>query len=131
MTCQRQSISLVLTVNYKFKGHPKYFLPEVLLKIHEYQAKQIFREFAVPVPEGEPCETEEAARKMLGSTLVTPQTGPEGRTVNRVLIEQGLDIEKELYAGIAFDRSSTMDVFMVSTEGGVEIEKVAAEAPEK
>ncbi len=68
---------------------------------------------------------------MLGSTLVTPQTGPEGTRVNKVLLEQGVNIARELYAGIAFDRGSRMDAFMVSTEGGVEIEKVAAETPEK
>ena len=76
-------------------------------------------------------EAEKAAGEMIGSTLVTPQTGPEGRTVGRVLVEQGLDIQRELYAGIAFDRASAMDVMMVSTEGGVEIEEVAKNTPEK
>lgn len=76
-------------------------------------------------------EAEQRAREMLGSTLVTPQTGPEGTLVNKVLLEQGVDIASELYAGITFDRGSRMDAFMVSTQGGVEIEKVAAETPEK
>ncbi len=64
-------------------------------------------------------------------TLVTHQTGPEGKIVERLLIEQGINIAKELYAGIVLDRSTSKNVFMVSTEGGVEIEKVAAESPEK
>ena len=72
-----------------------------------------------------------ATRQLLGSKLVTPQTGPEGRLVSRILVEQGVDIQKELYAGITFDRATITDVFMVSTEGGVEIEQVAAEDPEK
>ncbi len=76
-------------------------------------------------------EAGQQAEQMLGSTLVTPQTGPEGTLVNKVLLEQGVDIASELYAGIAFDRGSRMDAFMVSTEGGVEIEKVAAQTPEK
>ena len=76
-------------------------------------------------------EAEQKARAMIGSTLVTPQTGAEGTKVNKVLLEQGVDIASELYAGITFDRASRKDAFMVSTEGGVEIEKVAAETPEK
>ncbi len=71
------------------------------------------------------------AKDMLGMRLVTHQTGPEGRIVKRLLIEQGIDIVRELYAGIVLDREAAMDVFMVSTEGGVEIEKVAAETPDK
>ena len=63
--------------------------------------------------------------------LVTHQTGPEGKEVNRLLVEEGVDIARELYAGIVLDRSTENFVFMVSTEGGVEIEKVAAETPEK
>ncbi|MFZ5517134.1 MAG: ADP-forming succinate--CoA ligase subunit beta [Candidatus Zhuqueibacterota bacterium] len=76
-------------------------------------------------------EAEKLAEKMLGMTLVTHQTGPEGKTVNRILVEQGLNIEKELYAGIVLDRAKSQLVFMASTEGGVEIEKVAAQTPEK
>ncbi len=78
-----------------------------------------------------PAEAEEIASKMIGMTLVTHQTGPEGKLVRRVLVEQGLDIERELYAGIVLDRAKSQLAFMVSTEGGVEIEKVAAETPEK
>ncbi|MEA2063453.1 MAG: ADP-forming succinate--CoA ligase subunit beta, partial [Gemmatimonadota bacterium] len=78
-----------------------------------------------------PGEAEQAAARMLGSALVTPQTGPAGQVVGKVLIERGADIAAELYAGILLDRASTMDVFMVSTEGGMDIEQVAAETPEK
>lgn len=78
-----------------------------------------------------PDEAEEIASKMLGMKLVTHQTGPEGKIVKRILVEQGLAIERELYAGIVLDRTKSQLVFMVSTEGGVEIEKVAAETPEK
>ena len=64
-------------------------------------------------------------------TLVTHQTGPEGKVVNRLLIEQGISIARELYVGITLDRARSENVVMASTEGGVEIEKVAAETPEK
>lgn len=143
------------------------------MKIHEYQAKQILREFNVPVPEGyvafTPEEAVEAAKKlptsiavvkaqihaggrgkgggvklaksldevrqlagqMIGMKLVTHQTGPEGKIVKKVLIEQGVDIDRELYLGVVLDRSKSELVMMASTEGGVEIEKVAAETPEK
>ncbi len=143
------------------------------MKIHEYQAKQILREFNVPVPEGyvafTPEEAVEAAKKlptkiavvkaqihaggrgkgggvklaksldeirqlaeqMIGMTLVTHQTGPEGKIVKKVLVEQGVDIDRELYLGMVLDRSKSELVMMASTEGGVEIEKVAAETPEK
>ena len=76
-------------------------------------------------------EAEEAAKKMLGMRLVTYQTGPEGQVVGRVLIEQGVKIKRELYLAILIDRSTERPVLMVSQEGGVEIEKVAAETPEK
>jgi succinyl-CoA synthetase beta subunit len=76
-----------------------------------------------------PAEAEETARKMIGMTLVTHQTGPEGRKVQRVLIEEGLKIKKEYYLGILVDRGRQRPVFMVSTEGGMDIEKVAAETP--
>ena len=143
------------------------------MKIHEYQAKEIFRKFNVAVPEGifvktpkqavkaaekiggkvwvvksqihaggrgkgggvkiakSINEVEELANEMIGMTLVTHQTGPEGKKVKRLLIEQGINIEKELYVGIVLDRSQKRTVVMASTEGGVEIEKVAAETPEK
>lgn len=143
------------------------------MKIHEYQAKEIFRKFNVAVPKGDVAYTvDEAvkaaesiggniwvvkaqihaggrglgggvkiarsidevrsfAQQILGMTLVTHQTGPEGKIVRRLLIEQGINIDKELYVGITLDRSQSKNVFMVSTEGGMEIEKVAAEKPEK
>ena len=78
-----------------------------------------------------PAEAESLAEQILGMTLVTHQTGPEGRLVKRVLIEEGLDIARELYLGIVIDRASGRPVFMASSEGGVEIEVVAAEHPEK
>jgi succinyl-CoA synthetase beta subunit len=76
-------------------------------------------------------EVRELASQMLGMKLITHQTGSEGRIVKRLLIEQGVNIEKEFYIGITLDRAISKNVFMVSTEGGVEIEKVAAESPEK
>ena len=76
-----------------------------------------------------PAEAEKLAQQILGMTLVTHQTGPEGRTVRRVLIEEGMRIKKEFYLGIVIDRSSQRPVFMTSTEGGMDIEKVAAETP--
>jgi len=78
-----------------------------------------------------PAEAAQIAEKMLGMQLVTHQTGPEGKMVRKVLVEEGLAIDRELYAGIVLDRSRSQLVFMASTEGGVEIEKVAAETPEK
>lgn len=77
------------------------------------------------------AEVRETARKMIGMNLVTHQTGPEGKEVRKVLIEKGIDIAHELYLGIVLDRSVSKLVIMASTEGGVEIEKVAAETPEK
>ena len=76
-------------------------------------------------------EVSDYARQIMGMTLVTHQTGPEGKVVKRLLVEQGMNIEKELYVGITLDRSISQNVLMVSTEGGMEIEKVAAESPEK
>ena len=71
------------------------------------------------------------AGQILGMRLVTHQTGPEGRIVKRLLIEQGIGIARELYVGITLDRATSRNTFMASTEGGMEIEKVAAETPEK
>jgi len=71
------------------------------------------------------------ASQILGMRLITHQTGPEGKIVKRLLVEQGVDIAKEMYVGITLDRTMGMNVLMVSTEGGVEIEKIAAESPEK
>ena len=68
---------------------------------------------------------------MLGMTLVTPQTGPAGKEVNRIYIEQGCDIARELYLGLVLDRATGRPLMMASTAGGMEIEEVAAEAPEK
>jgi len=77
-----------------------------------------------------PDETERIAQEMIGMTLVTPQTGLEGKRVRRVLVEEALDIAQELYVGIVIDRAMESPVVMASPEGGVEIEKVAAETPE-
>ncbi len=143
------------------------------MKIHEYQAKEIFRKYHVPVPNGRVAftaaeavevaktldsknyvvkaqihaggrgkgggvklaksldEVRSLAEQMLGMTLITHQTGPAGKVVQRLLVEEGVEIQRELYLGIVLDRQAGKDVFMVSTEGGVEIEKVAAETPEK
>lgn len=78
-----------------------------------------------------PQDAERAAREILGMTLVTHQTGPGGRVVRRVLIEEAMEIQEELYMGVVVDRSKGRPVLMASREGGVEIEKVAEEAPEK
>jgi succinyl-CoA synthetase beta subunit len=148
------------------------------MKIHEYQAKQIFARYGLPIPKGYPAfsvdeaesaakklatetgnqvvvvkaqihaggrgkgggvkvakngssEARELANKILGMQLVTHQTGPEGQRVRRLYVEQGLDIARELYLGAVVDRDRRRIAFMASTEGGVEIEKVAAETPEK
>jgi succinyl-CoA synthetase beta subunit len=76
-------------------------------------------------------EARQVAEKLLGNTLVTIQTGQEGQTVRRVFVESGCDIDRELYLGIVLDRAAARPVLMCSQEGGVEIEKVAAETPEK
>jgi succinyl-CoA synthetase beta subunit len=76
-------------------------------------------------------KAKEIAQKILGNLLVTHQTGPEGKIVKTLFITEGLDYKKELYLGILLDRSVSKNVIMVSTEGGVEIEKVASETPEK
>jgi len=143
------------------------------MKIHEYQGKQIFRKYGVPVPRGivarspheaelaakelgtkvtvvkaqihaggrgkgggvklakSPAEAGELAKAMLGMMLKTAQTGPEGQKVQTLYIEEGLDIDKEYYLGVTLDRASSRITFMASTEGGVEIEEVAAKHPEK
>jgi succinyl-CoA synthetase beta subunit len=76
-------------------------------------------------------EVEELADQILGMTLVTHQTGPEGKVVHKVYIEEGADIKDEFYLGVVLDRAKEMPVIMASTEGGMEIEKVAAQTPEK
>ncbi|MGB7296745.1 MAG: ADP-forming succinate--CoA ligase subunit beta [Candidatus Aminicenantales bacterium] len=77
-----------------------------------------------------PQEAQALAEKMIGMTLVTHQTGPQGKRVKRLLVEEALDVAKELYLGIVIDRARECPVIMASTEGGMEIEKVAAEHPE-
>jgi succinyl-CoA synthetase beta subunit len=143
------------------------------MKIHEYQAKKILREFGIITPRGTACfsaeEAVEAARnlegsvwmvkaqihaggrgkgggvkvarsldevkqfagKILGMTLVTHQTGSQGQVVRRLLIEQGAEIRKEFYVGIVVDRSSRRACLIASSEGGMDIEEVAARTPEK
>lgn len=143
------------------------------MNVHEYQAKQLMREFNISVLNGEvattPAEAKSAAQKLggsvwvvkaqihaggrgkgggvkvaksldevekyaneiIGMNLVTHQTGPEGKQVNKILIEQGCDIDHEYYVGIVLDRTVGKITMMASSEGGVEIEKVAAETPDK
>jgi succinyl-CoA synthetase beta subunit len=147
------------------------------MNIHEYQGKELFRKYGIPVPKGIPAFTvpeaaaaakqlitdtgnevvvvkaqihaggrgkaggvkvvkgavaaEEAANKILGMTLITPQTGPEGKVVQRLLVEQGLPIERELYLALVIDRETRRVVVMASTEGGMDIEEVADKHPEK
>ena len=145
------------------------------MKIHEYQAKAVLKNYGVAVPRGEMVESREQAEaaakslfdagasgvvvkaqihaggrgkgggvkiaksvaeagdlatKILGMTLVTHQTGPEGRVVRRLLVEETLPIERELYLGIVLDRAEAKPAFMASQAGGMEIEQVAAENPD-
>src|SRR5438132_9643546 len=142
------------------------------MKVHEYQAKAILREFGVPVPRGEVAETpaearaiavrlggrvvvkaqvhaggrgkaggvklaedpaaaEDAAARILGMTLRTPQTPPEGIKVLKVLVEEASPIAAELYLSVTLDRGRGTHVVMASQAGGMEIEEVAATHPEK
>jgi succinyl-CoA synthetase beta subunit len=143
------------------------------MNLHEYQAKQLFAEYGLPVSEGVAAETvqeaiaaadviggdrwvvkaqvhaggrgkaggvklvtskaeiEEFSRHWLGTRLVTYQTDADGQPVSRILVEPCSDIDQELYLGAVIDRSTRRVVFMASTEGGVEIEKVAEETPDK
>ncbi|MFJ5713318.1 ADP-forming succinate--CoA ligase subunit beta [Neobacillus sp. NPDC093127] len=143
------------------------------MNIHEYQGKEILKQFGVAVPNGKVAFTvEEAveaakelgtkvcvvkaqihaggrgkaggvkvaknldevrtyANEILGKTLVTHQTGPEGKEVKRLLIEEGCDIKKEYYVGLVLDRATSRVVLMASEEGGTEIEEVAEKTPEK
>jgi succinyl-CoA synthetase beta subunit len=82
-------------------------------------------------PAATPDEAHNAAGAILGMNLVTPQTGPEGRTVKKVLVEQSLDVAQELYLGIVIDRALAMPVIMACAAGGINIEEVAAQTPEK
>ncbi|MBU4204147.1 MAG: ADP-forming succinate--CoA ligase subunit beta [Acidobacteria bacterium] len=77
-----------------------------------------------------PADAEKLAGKMIGMKLITPQTGKEGKRVKKLYVEEALDIDRELYIGIVIDRAAESPVVMASSEGGVEIEKVAAETPE-
>ncbi len=143
------------------------------MNLHEYQAKSLFAEYGLPVPQGQAVssphearaaaqalggsvwvvkaqahtggrgkaggvklartldEVEAAAEQILGMTLVTKQTGPQGLPVHRVLVEEGSDIARELYLGALLDRANSRIVFMASAAGGMNIEEVAAETPEK
>ncbi|MDN5935646.1 MAG: ADP-forming succinate--CoA ligase subunit beta [Nitrosospira sp.] len=143
------------------------------MKIHEYQAKNILREFGVTTPRGIACfsvdeaiaaarkldgglwavkaqihaggrgkgggvkvaksldEVKQLAGKILGMTLVTHQTGPQGQVVRRLLIEEGADIRKEFYIGLVVDRGSRRVCLIASSEGGMDIEEVAVRTPEK
>lgn len=86
----------------------------------------------IPVGEGDTLDTiYQIASRMIGNKLVTVQTGPEGKVINRLLVANGVDIEKEFYCAILLDRATGKNIIMASTEGGVEIEKVAEETPEK
>src|SRR3954468_20256118 len=78
-----------------------------------------------------PAEVREVASKMLGQTLVTHQTGPAGRVVNKVLVAESAEIAREIYFAILLDRATAAPLVVASTEGGVEIEAVAAKTPEK
>src|SRR6185436_13441214 len=78
-----------------------------------------------------PAEAETLATDMIGMTLVTHQTGPEGRKVGRVLIEEGLQIDRELYLSVLVDRAAAAPVVIASAAGGMDIEEVAAKEPEK
>src|SRR5688572_14811390 len=78
-----------------------------------------------------PAEAEEIAKQMLGMTLVTHQTGPEGKTVGRLLIEEGLQIDRELYLSVVVDRAAACPVVIASAAGGMDIEEVAASDPDK
>ena len=143
------------------------------MNVHEFQAKQLFGQFGVPVPRGKEITSPEAGaawaaelntpvfvikaqihaggrgkaggvkitkdkatvpglvKELIGKTLITHQTGPKGREVRRLLVEEGAAIAKELYVSILVDRDSGWPVFIASTEGGMEIEVVAAHTPEK
>jgi succinyl-CoA synthetase beta subunit len=143
------------------------------MNVHEFQAKQLFGQFGVPVPRGKEITSPEAGaawaaelntpvfvvkaqihaggrgkaggvkitkdkaavpglvKELIGKTLITHQTGPKGREVRRLLIEEGAAIAKELYVSLLVDRDSGWPVFIASTEGGMEIEEVAAHRPEK
>lgn len=98
----------------------------------QYDGKDLRGVKVVPVTEGDPRhEVYEIARRIIGNKLVTLQTGAEGKVVNRLLIANGVDIDKEFYCSILLDRATGKNIIMASTEGGVEIETVAEHTPEK
>ncbi len=98
----------------------------------EFDGKGLRGVKVIPTAEGNPLDTVyQIARRMLGNKLVTVQTGHDGKLINRLLVANGVDIQKEFYCSILLDRATGRNVVMVSTEGGVEIEKVAEETPEK
>jgi succinyl-CoA synthetase beta subunit len=105
------------------------------MKIHEYQAKEILRKYGVAVPSGEMATTieqaDEYSKQILGMQLVTHQTGPAGQKVQRLLIEAGSAIDRELYLGLVLDRASSKVVFMASQHGGMDIEEVAHDTPDE
>lgn len=98
----------------------------------QYGDKELRGVKVLPIDNENPLhEVWEIARRMLGNKLITVQTGEEGKIVNRILVADGVDIEKEFYCSVLLDRATGRNIIMVSTEGGVEIEKVAEETPEK
>jgi succinyl-CoA synthetase beta subunit len=108
------------------------------MNIHEYQAKALLHEFGVPISRGVPVlkasDSEAAAKTLPGPVWVVKsqiQTGAHGKQVNRLYIEEGSDIDKEFYLSILVDRETSEVAFVVSTEGGVNIEEVAHNNPEK
>ena len=92
--------------------------------------KEAVLKFSLSVTKNK-TDAENHISDIIGMNLVTHQTGPDGKKVERIYLESGVDIDSEYYAAITLDRNTEMDVFMVSTEGGVEIEKVASETPDK
>lgn len=99
-------------------------------KIYDPKTRKLILDGGVKVAKNI-TEVKKFTKQMIGNLLVTIQTGEEGKIVNQVLIEQGVNIDKELYAGMLLDRAISRNIMMVSTEGGMEIEKVAEETPEK
>src|SRR2546423_1228977 len=99
------------------------------MNIHEYQAKELLQKFGVATPPGKAAR--DLAWKMLGQTLVTHQTGPNGKVVNTVLVAKSVNIAREIYFAILLDRATAAPLIVASTEGGVEIETVAEKSPEK
>jgi succinyl-CoA synthetase beta subunit len=99
-------------------------------KIYDPKTRKLIMDGGVKVAKNL-TEVRQYAKKMIGNLLVTIQTGEEGKIVGKVLVEQGVNIDKEFYAGMLLDRATSKNIMMVSTEGGVEIEKVADETPEK